>query len=284
MATIMSAIYGGGPFYAGSPALSTLNQTGFTTVVCWAVHVHTNGDLIYNDTQICSEGAYTGDASWGDELKAVKTGGSVNRILFSIGGWDTGDFTNLQQIIDTEGTGPNTVLYQNFAALLKAIPVIDGIDLDDEDNYDQNTIVQLCQMLATIGYGQITFCPYTQQAFWNNCLSALNQSNPGLVTGYNLQCYAGGSNNLHDVSSWISGVQAVMGTSFDAAAFVNPGLWCLNGADCSSGMSPGTIEAFFKGWATKGIAGGFIWLYDDIMKCGNDPQDYAVAINDGLGG
>jgi hypothetical protein len=48
-------------------------------------------------------------------------------------------------------------------------------------------------------------------------------------------------------------------------------------------MSPATIQGYFEGWAKIGVAGGFIWIYDDIMKCGNDPAAYAAAINNGLG-
>ncbi len=283
MTQTMSAVYGGGPFGAGQPALSTLSQTGFTTIVCWCIHVNANGDLVYNDPPaICQGGAYAGNASWGKELAAMKTGGSVNRLLFSVGSGGSQDFTNIMNLIKSQGTGPSSILYQNFAALLKAIPAIDGIDLDDEDNYDQDTIVSFSQMLATIGYKQITFCPYTDNTFWDGCLEALNKSNPGLVTGYNLQCYSGGSYNIDHVEDWIKGVQKVMGKSFDAAAFINPGLWCKNGTSCSQGMDPKTMNGYFTNWGKQGVRGGFIWLYDDIMKCGNDPAAYAAAINKGV--
>lgn len=282
MATIMSAIYGGGPFYAGSDVLQTLSQTGFTTMVCWCIHVSSTGDLAYNDTPLCSNGQYMGDAGWGAQLQAVKTGGSVNRILFSVGSGGSSDYTNIMNLINADGTGTGSILYRNFAALLAAIPAIDGIDMDDEDNYDQDTIVQFGQMLAAIGYGQVTFCPYTLPSFWNGCLAALNQSNPGLVTGYNLQCYSGGAYNLYDVPDWIAGVQNVMGEGFNAAAFVNPGLWCANGNACSYGMGPATMQNYYSGWAADGVTGGFVWLYDDMMKCGNNPAAYAAAVNSGL--
>ncbi len=284
MATIMSAVYGGGPFYAGSPALSTLNTTGFSTVICWSVHVDQAGDLIYNDTAICTKGIYVGDPTWGSQLQAVKSGGSVNRILFSVGSGGTSDYTNIMNLINNGGIGPGSNLYENFSILLAAIPVIDGIDMDDEEYPDQNTIVSFSQMLASIGYKEVTFCPYSDQQFWAGCLAALNGSNPGLVTGYNLQCYSGGEGNLNNVPSWISSVQAVMPPEFNAATFINPGLWCKNGPGCSQGMSAATIEQTFSGWGSIGIIGGFIWLYDDIMKCGNDPASYANAINTGLGG
>ena len=42
-------------------------------------------------------------------------------------------------LINKFGTGSSSILHQNFVALLAEIPVIDGIDMDDEDNYNRNT-------------------------------------------------------------------------------------------------------------------------------------------------
>lgn len=281
---LTASVYGGGPFYPGSgSALPTLNQTDFTTIVCWAVHVHSNGDLVYNNTPIVTNGQYIGDQTWGSELQKVKSGGSVNRILFSIGGWQTNDFYNIMNLLNANGGGANSILYKNFKALLTAIPAIDGIDFDDEGNYNINTIVRFSRMLANIGYKEITFCPYTNSPFWINCLVLLNKSNPGLVTGFNLQCYAGGSYNLGHLNKyWIEPLQNAMPSGFDAAGFIDPGLWCKNGDNCESGMSPKEIQGYFTKWKTDGIKGGFIWLYDDIEKCGNDPKAYANAILNGL--
>lgn len=281
---LTTLIYGGGPFYPGpDSALPTINKTNFTTVVCWALHVRPNGDFAYNDTLIVSNGTYVGDTNWGDQLAEVKKGGSVNRILFSIGGWETNDFYHIMNLLNTQGDGPTSILYRNFQALLNEIPAIDGIDYDDEGNYNINTITRLSRMLATIGYQQITFCPYTNSAFWINCLVLLNKTNPGLVTGFNLQCYAGGSGNIGYVKQgWIDPLQKAMGPNFDAPAFINPGLWCKHGDDCMQGMDPKQINSQFKKWKKDKIQGGFIWLYDDIEKCGNDPEAYADAIISGL--
>jgi hypothetical protein len=290
MGNLMTAVYGGGPFYTGGqPVIDDLKNSGFTTVVAWAVHVNSGGDLIYNDPTIVSNGQYVGDSSWPGLLANLKQGGSVNRLLFSIGGWGTGDFENIQALIKSQGTGPNSILYQNFQALKQAIPSIDGIDLDDESLYDQDTTVQFCQMLYGLGY-QVTFCPYTMTQFWVNSLYALNSQTPGLVTGFNLQCYAGGAGN--DPQDWINAIQAKMGPDFDAAGFVFPGLWCRNGDGCDQGDCPDSITSQFKAWKPDGIQGGFIWLYDDIQKCENSgtcsgsmgTAAYASAIVQGLQG
>lgn len=291
MSTITTAIYGGGPFYSGgTPVIDDLKGSGFTTVVAWALHVSPTGDLIFNDPTIVSGGQYVGESDWPELLANLKRGEtSVNRLLFSIGGWGVGDFPNIQALIQSQGTGPDSILYRNFQALKEAIPTIDGIDLDDETLYDQSTTVQFSQMLNTLGY-EVTFCPYTMTDFWVDCLYALNSQTPGLVTGFNLQCYAGGGGNTPQ--PWIDAIAQRMGSGFPAASFVYPGLWCRNGDGCAAGECPGDISSQFASWKSSGIQGGFIWLYDDIQKCegsgacGSDVSmnaaAYANAIVQGL--
>ncbi len=291
--SITSAVYCWEALYSGGQTvIDDLKASGFSTILAWSVHVNaTNGDLTLNDTLIVSNGQYVGDAAWPGLLAQLKTGTtSVNRLLFSVGsGGPPTDFSNIQQLISQYGTGPGNPLYQNFAALLAAIPSIDGIDFDNEDLYDQDTVVQFAQMLATIGYKQVTFCPYTDMSFWAGCLSALQSSNTGLVTGYNLQCYAGGSWNVNILPQWIASIEPTLGAG--AAAFIIPGLWCRNGSNCMSGECPDQMQAQYAGWQSLGIGGGFIWRYDDILDCAGSntcsgepmtPQAYAEAIINGL--
>jgi hypothetical protein len=285
----VSAIYGGGPFYSGGTAvIDDVKSSGFTTVVAWAVHVQANGDLVFNDPPIVSNGQYVGDPTWPSNLAGLKQGAtSVNRLLFSIGGWGVGDFPNIQALIQQQGTGPSSILYQNFQALKSAIPTIDGIDLDDETLYDAATTVQFSQMLNALGF-EVTFCPYTMTSFWVDCLYTLNTQTPGLVSGFNLQCYAGGGSNTPQ--PWIAAIAQQMGSTFPAASFVYPGLWCRNGDGCAAGSCPADITSQFAAWQSSGIQGGFIWLYDDIQKCSNsgacsgrmDSAAYAAAIAEGL--
>jgi hypothetical protein len=289
MSNIMAAIYGGGPFYSGgAPVIDDLKSSGFTTVIAWALHVSADGDLIYNDPTIISQGKYVGEEGWAEQLAELKQGEtSVNRLLFSVGGWGVSDFPNIQALIQSQGTGPDSILYQNFQCLKQTIPTIDGIDFDDESLYDQDTTVQFAQMLNTLGY-QVTFCPYTMMDFWVECLSVLNTQTPNLVTGFNLQCYAGGSGN--NPQYWIDGIAQKMGSGFAADSFVYPGLWCRNGTNCSDGSCPEDIQNQFQGWKPEGIDGGFIWLYDDLQKCESsgacpgsmNSAAYASAIVKGL--
>ena len=298
----MTAVYAGGPLYTGgSPVIKDLKASGFTTVVAWAMHVQGNGDFVFNDPTnlLISQGRYVGHPGWPTQMNSLKQGvTSVNRILFSIGGWGVSDFPNIKSLIfakpgsypNKPDIGPSSILYQNFRALKMAIPSIDGIDFDDETLYDEPTTVALSQLLHSLGY-QVTFCPYTQANFWINCLYALNSQTPNLVTGFNLQCYAGGSGN--DPANWITAIQNKMGTGFDAKGFVFPGLWCKNGSGCQSGQCPtgtNSISAQFNQWQHMGIQGGFIWLYDDILHCEHSgvcsgpmtTAAYARAIGQGL--
>jgi hypothetical protein len=285
MSEMMTAIYGSGLLYSGGSAvIADLKNSGFTTVIAWSVHVNTKGDLSYNDTPIVSNGSYIGDPEWPKRLSGLKQGGSVNRLLFSVGSADVSDYSHIQSLIRSQGTGPNSILHQNFLALKRAIPAIDGIDFDDEDLNDQDTIVQFAQMLNLMGY-QVTFCPYTNSQFWIDCLHTLNSKTPGLVTGFNLQCYAGGTGN--NPQEWITVIANQMGSAFDADGFVYPGLWGKHGDGCADGDSPHAVRTQFEKWRSTGIQGGFVWLYDDIQTCarsgGPRTAAYASAIINGLG-
>lgn len=285
----MTAIYGGGPFYSGGPAvIADLKASGFTTIVAWALHVSATGDLIFNDPTIVSGGNYVGDPGWPGLLAELKQGQtSVNRLVFSIGGWGVGDFPNIQALIQSQGTGPGSILYRNFAALKEAIPTLDAIDLDDETLYDEATTVAFSRMLGALGYN-VTFCPYASPDFWTGCLAEIESQSPGLVTGFNLQCYAGGSGN--QPQQWIDAIASAMPPGFPASGFVYPGLWCRNGPGCASGTCPAGVTAEFRDWQPSGIQGGFVWLYDDLQKCEDSgvcsgpmgSAAYASAIAQGL--
>jgi hypothetical protein len=286
MSTITTLIYGGGAFFTGDAAITDVKNSGFTTVVAWCIHVYENGDLYFNDTAVVQGGKYVGDPNWNTQLASFKEGTtSVNRVLLSI----LGPFANIQSL----GTQKGGVIYNNFQALFDATPAIDGIDFDNEDLYDQTTMVDFALMLQAIGYQQITFCPYRLPDTWADWLAAIDSQSPGLVTGFNLQCYDGGYYN--DPQDWITAIQNTMGSSFDAKGFVYPGLWCVHPPACTPGRDndcPVTVTSKFKGWQPEGIQGGWIYLYDAIQKCLNsgacgsdvsmDTAAYASAIVQGL--
>jgi hypothetical protein len=189
------------------------------------------------------------------------------------------------------------MIYNNFQALLEALPSIDGIDFDNEDVYDGPTVVDFALMLQSIGCPQVTFCPYCLPDTWAGWLRAIDTTSPGLVTGFNLQCYGGGQGN--DPQTWITAIQKVMGNAFDAKGFVFPGLWCVHrhqgSTVCFAGddsVCPATVMSTIQGWQPEGIQGGWIYLYDAIQQCVNsnlcgagvamDAAAYAGAIVAGL--
>lgn len=266
MSPITAGIYGGGPLYSGGQeVIDDLRASGMTTVVAWSVHVSTSGDLIFNDPKIVSGGEYVGDESWPDLLASLKEPpSSVTRLIFSVGAGGVEDFHHIQSLIEKEGTGPGSTLYENFKALKDKIPVIDAIDFDDEDLMDADTTVKFALMLGDLGY-QVTFCPYYDCDYWAGCLKQVDAASPGLVTAFNLQCYSGGAGN--DPGDWIEAVQQAMGPDFDAKGLVLPGLWCSNGDGCEDGQCPDSIKSTLQGWKPSGIQGGWIWLLDDVQKC-----------------
>ena len=272
MAATHSAIFVGGPIYSGDHpnvqnVVNDLKSSGFTRVICWSVHIGANGDLIYNGPTFVSNGAYVGPVDWPGYLGQLKKAPtSVTSLAFSIGAWGTPDFTNIAALIKTQGTGPTSILYKNFLALKQAVPSIDTIDFDNEDNYDQNATVQFSLMLGKLGY-KVTFCPYTYQSYWINCLSAVNKQSPGLVTAFNLQCYEGGAFN--DPADWQNAIAGV-GESIP----VYPGLELPN-------VSALQAEDQYASWASEGVSGGFYWIYDGIEGRGQT-NDYACAIHAGL--
>jgi len=264
-----STIFGGGPFYSGGQArMNELRNSGYTTVMLWTIHVNeSNGNLIYNDILVVSNGVYVGNPAWPGQLATLKQPPtSVNRIEISVGSWGVPDFERIKILMDTYGTNTTSILYRNFQAL-KVATGADAVDFDDESQYDVNTMVKFGRMLASIGY-KVTLCPYTQPTFWQN---VYNQLGPGIVDEVYLQCYAGGAGN--NPATW---------NNYFPGLKVQPGMWSKNGGGCAQGNTAAEVQAQMTNWrASAGIPGGFMWLYDDMLSCtaGGTAADYARAIN-----
>jgi Ricin-type beta-trefoil lectin domain len=266
-----SGVYGGGPFYQGGQAvMDDLRNSGFTTVMLWSIHVHSNGDLFYNDTLIVSGGKYVGDSGWPARLRTLKQAPtSVNRIEVSVGSWGAGDWASIRDLSNSQGTGSGSILYRNFQALQQATGA-DAVNDDDESTYDTNSTVAFAKMALGIGYHAFTIAPYTNSGFWRGVKNGLGAS---LDRAY-LQEYAGGAGN--DPASWNSALGMT----------VAPGLWSRNGSGCGSGDNPASVKSKMAAWrSSAGIQGGWMWLYDDIQSCSSQgtARDYATAINTALG-
>lgn len=265
-----AGVFGGGPLYNdAATVLPRLKDSGFDTVIFWSVHIHDDGDLVLNDQLIVEDGAYVGDPAWPGlvvDLEAPPT--TVVRTEFSTGAWGVPDFDNIAALIDSEGTGPDSILYRNFAALKAAIPTIDAINYDDETFYEANPTIAFSLMLSELGY-RVTFAPYEQMQFWVTVYDYLESVQPGLVDRVLLQVYAGGAFN-----------QPAQWSEAFAGLEVEPGLWSLHGQDCSAGLTPAQVQTRMETWSDTTV-GGWMWLLDDLLACEAEYplEDYAAAIH-----
>ncbi|HEY0394204.1 MAG TPA: hypothetical protein VGD01_06885 [Candidatus Elarobacter sp.] len=236
------------------------------------------GDLYYNNVLIISEGRYVGDPSWIDPVSPNcinnLIAGSVTQVEMSVGGGGVKDFQTIRQIYQANGgsfTGTN--LYDNFVALKNTLPVVSLIDMDCEETYDQASFVAFCQMLIEIGF-RITFCPYTYYSFWTGSLTALENSNPGSVVWWNLQCYDGGNGN--DPQQWAGYITDAI-PSFNTAGYILAGDWTDD--------SPAQMQALMQTFSMESAAGGgFIWTIDSAISgdAHGDLAAYVSAIENGL--
>ncbi len=262
-------ILGGGPVYKHVPAnIRELKTSGFTELIVWSVEVNSAGDLNLNgEFPLTSAGAYTGQTypDFPADLAAIKQG-TVKRVTFSIGSSNEGDWQDIKALVDSQGTGPDSILYKDFAALKAALP-IDAIDFDDENGYDSASTVKFAVMLGKLGY-KVTMDPYTDASYWTSVVAQINTRRAGTVDGIHLQTYAGGADN-NPCSGWNFG-----------SVPVYPGI-----SDQSSAppkRSPLQAKAAMKNWHTAcGITGGWLWIFDQIAGTGA-VQKYAQAITAGL--
>jgi len=265
-------ILGGGPVYKHIPKnINELKNSGFNELIVWSVEVNGSGDLNLNgEFPLTSAGVYIGKKThrfFRDDLQKVKQG-SVTRVTFSIGSSNYGDWEDIKALVDAQGTGPHSILYKDFAALKRALPV-DAIDFDDENGYDAPSTVKFAVMLGKLGY-KVTMDPYTNNGYWISVVSQINKARAGTVDGIHLQTYAGGDGNS-PCSGWDFG-----------SVPVYPGV-----SDQSSAppyLTPPEAKAQMQSWHTQcGITGGWLWIFDQIAGT-RQVRQYGQAITSGVGG
>ncbi len=261
-----SGIYGGGPFYKSAASnIAEIKTAGFTEAIVWNIAVNTSGDLNFNyEFLLCSGGAYVGNSTHSDfpaNMATLKQG-NVTRLTFCVGSSNTGVFQAIQSLINSQGTSSSSILYKNFQALKAAVPSVDAIDFDDENCYDQSSMVKFAVMLGNLGY-KVSLCPYTYSSFWTSVASQVNAQRPGTIDRVHLQCYSGGGGNSPN-STWNFGTIPV-----------EPGLW-------DNDYTPSGVQSQMTTWRSEdNIVGGWMWLYDDFVRNGKAAQ-YASAINNAL--
>ncbi len=262
-----AGIYGGGPFYKQrNTIVNELRNSGFTWVCVWTIHIEANGDLGFNgEFDLVKNGSYVGNSAYpnfpGDmaQLKTAPT--SIQWIECGLSGWGSGTFDAVRNLVNSEGTGPGSTLYENFKALRDAIPAIDAFSFDDESTYHEPSTTQFAIMLADLGF-KVSICPYTQVSHWQAVVANTNNARPGTIEDVHLQCYAGGSGN--NPCTWDN--------YFASEINVMPGV-----------EDGGSIAGYMSNWNNQcGIAGGWIWLYDDFYGNSNTVQSYSAAINNNI--
>jgi hypothetical protein len=265
-----AGVFGGGPFYDDAETvLPRMKQAGFDTLVLWTLHVEENGDLVLNDRPLVSEGVWIGRSDWPAMVEALKTAPTtVSRLELGLGSAGVRDFRRIASLIAAQGTGRDSILARNFAVLRAELPSVDAINLDDESDYDVEPTAALCLMLAELGY-HITLTPFEAERFWVELYDTLEAAQPGLVDRVMLQLYAGG--RFNQPAAW---------ASLFSAAEIEVGLWSRHGAGCGAGDSPARVAERLAGWRDD-IAGGWMWLLDDMIACDATypAESYAEAIH-----
>jgi hypothetical protein len=271
-------ILGGGPVYKHIPKnIEELKNSGFNELIVWSVEVGSTGDLNLNgEFPLTSDGEYIGNETYPDfpaDLKEIKRG-TVTRVTLSIGSSNYGDWENIEALIESQGTGPDSILYQDFAALKAALP-LDAIDFDEENGYDESSTIKFAVMLGKLGY-EVTMDPYTDSGFWTDVVSKINKKRAGTVDAIHLQTYAGGEGN-----SPCSGSKSKTNWDFGSVP-VYPGV--SDQPSAPPDLTPAEVKTAMKNWHTQcGITGGWLWIFDQVAGT-NLVRKYAHAITRGLGG
>lgn len=243
-----SGVYVGGHIRRERPnTIKTLRESGFTYVILFNVDVQADGTLKTDGETICENGKYVfykTQPHYVDDVRLLKTQPtSINRIEICIGGWENGSYGNIRNLINANGTGTNTMLYKNFKALLEAVPGIDAVNNDQEQDYDVSSAVKFHTMMYDLGL-KTTIAPYMNKSYWQDFVNQLNAARPGAIDRVMIQCYDGGAGN-------------------------NPSNWHFGNIPLHAGRTNyqtnmETSIAQMQSWHdNNGVTGGFVWVYND---------------------
>lgn len=275
------AIYSGGdPTDSNiSTLFNDIAAGSYTTVVLWAAHVDSSGNINMNDDPVAQGGKFVSSAQpWAKLVTGLKMApNTITRVELSIGG-DSSSFANIASLMSQYGPGSNNPLYGNLQILQSTLN-LDAIDYDDESEYDQTSSVQLATMSANLGM-RVSICPYRNQAYWVNLVAAINKANPGTADAVYLQCYDGGASNVKKLPSWNKSFQPT-------GLKIAPGLWAthLHNNVCTTYTNASQAQKQMAAWAPQtSLAGGWMFCGTDMLNCpgGGTPADYSTAIAAGL--
>lgn len=265
----VSGIYAGGHIRRGRPGTITkLRNSGFTYLILFNVNVEADGTLTTDGETICKNGQYVFSETqphYQEDVANLKAEhSSISRIEICIGGWGNGSYGNIRNLVNSKGTGRTSILYRNFKALKEAVPEIDAVNNDTEQDYDAESAAKFHIMMYDLGY-KTTIAPYTMKSYWTDLVSKIRASRPQAVDRAMIQCYDGGAGNLNNVGSW----------NFTGVSERHPGL-----LDYSNDWSVERNLAQFQSWKDQGVAtGGFVWLFNDGYDETWDMNGWASGLN-----
>ena len=265
----VSGIYAGGHIRRGRPGTITkLRESGFTYVILFNVNVEADGTLTTDGETICKNGEYVFAQTqpyYQEDIRNLKTEPtSITRIEICIGGWGNASYSNIKNLINSQGTGASSILYKNFKALKQAVPEIDAVNNDQEQDYEVDPAAKFHIMMYNLGY-KTTFAPYTYYSYWKSLNDKIRASKPKAVDRVMVQCYDGGAGNVNSVGTW----------NFTGVSERHPGL-----LDYSNEWSVEKNLAQFQSWKDQGVAtGGFVWLYNDGYDETWDLNAWASGLN-----
>lgn len=258
----VSGVYVGGHIRRERPkTISKLRESGFTYVILFNVHVEADGTLTTDGETICKDGEYVfanQQPHYQQDIADLKTEPTgISRIDICIGGWGNTSYSNIKALVESGGTGKESILYRNFKALKEAVPQIDGVNNDDEHCYDVNTGAKFHIMMYDLGY-KTTLAPYMNKSYWQSLSNRIRASRREAVDRVMIQCYDGGAYN--NPSDW----------NFTGVTNRHAG---RTNYQTNMDTSIKQMQTWYDNNAAKG---GFVWVYNDETW---DLNAWASAMN-----
>ena len=256
-----SGVYVGGHIRRERPStIEKLKKSGFSYVILFNINVESDGTLTCDGETVCKDGVYVfgnTQPEYVSDITSLKQWPTnIRRIDICIGGWGNESYSRIQSLVNSQGTGSGSILYRNFKALKEAIPVIDGVNNDDEHCYDVASAASFHIMMSDLGY-KTSLAPYMNKSYWENLATRINSARQGACDRVMVQCYDGGAGN-------------------------NPCDWHINGLPLYAGRTnyQSSMEesiSQMQSWKDNcGVSGGFVWVYNDETW---DLNDWATRMN-----
>jgi hypothetical protein len=271
-------------------------ESYWTTVILGMFHInrpdppsdHPGRTIHFGNTLLIKDGLPVADLNaWQSNLTLLKQSSTIKNVYASIGGDNAVifDFRTIQMVYeDNKNSFKGTTLEKNLTVLRKALPAINGIDMDNEECEDQESFVAFCQMVRGLGW-DITFCAYGDREdhsfppyfyFWIDSLKAVQQSTwgQGAVKWLSLQMYAPA---ISPIRVWVEEIKKAL-PDFSTDHFIVPGFaarfWWVEKNNWS-GSCPSEIKKdliSFRNQSTDNraaIGGAFIWNLEYTFEMGN---------------